>query len=285
MKKKKRKEIKKEFNLPRFFNLFSLILIVVLSILLSLIFTIYQKNMIINHSVEMAQSYAHHLNHEIAKNYKFDLVKHGNFMTIDKDRIRFKELDEIARTFLKNYENIFKIKIYDRKGLVIYSTAPDNIGEMAESENFRMALANVISSELTKKDNPLKDVTEKGKAYELDILEVYIPIMSNSDHDFGHDHLLESGIVTGVFEIYQDVTHMFKMVEAESSRISLYVFLAMTFLFMILHIIIKKADKIIKTKNQEIDAHNRVLEEAQEMIKDSIDEVIEHESFHVRFQG
>jgi diguanylate cyclase (GGDEF)-like protein len=284
MKKKKHKKIYKEFNLPRFFNLFSLLVIVIFSILLSFIFTYRQKNIIVDHSIEMAKSYAHHLNHEITENYNFDLVKYGSFKSIDKDRIRFNELDNIVRRFIKNYESIFKIKIYNREGLVIYSTDPDNIGGVTDSKNFRRALSNSIASELTKKENPLADKTEKGKAYELDILEVYVPTMSEPEHDYGHDHLHESVIITGVFEIYQDVTHMFKMVEEESKRISLYVFLAMTVLFFLLYAIVRKADGIISKKNEVINKHNNILEEAHARIRDSISEVIEHGSFHVRFQ-
>jgi diguanylate cyclase (GGDEF)-like protein len=205
-------------------------------------------------------------------------------MTIDKGKLRLHELDDIVREFIKNYDSIFKIKIYDRKGQVIYSTDPDNIGEMTDSRNFRNALANTISSELTKKENPLADKTERGKAYELDILEVYIPTMSETDHDYDHDHLYESAMITGVFEVYQDVTHMFKMVEKESHRISLYVFLAMTGLFFLLYVIVRKADGIISKKNEEINKHNNILEEAHTRIRESISEVIEHGSFHVRFQ-
>jgi diguanylate cyclase (GGDEF)-like protein len=56
-------------------------------------------------------------------------------------------------------------------------------------------------------------------------------------------------------------------------------------LFFLLHAIVKKADRIISRKNEEIDNYNRTLEQSQMRIKESINEVIEHGSFHVRFQG
>lgn len=283
--KNKGKKIKRDFNLPRFFNVFSLGIILLVSIALSVIFTMHQKSWIIDHSIRMAESYAYHLNNEIAEHYSFPLSRHGNSRTIDKESIKLNELDEVVSKFIKNYKNIFKIKIYNRNGIVVYSTDPENIGAKTDSENFSRALSNKISSEMTKKMNPLEDKTEKGKIYELDILEVYVPIISEIDHDSNHDNSDENVEITGVLEIYQDITHMIHTVEKESYTISLYVFLSMGTLFFLLHAIIKKADRIISKKNEEIDRYNMTLEKSQLRIRESINEVIEHGSFHVRFQG
>ena len=168
----------KDFNLPRFFKIFSLVIILSISTILSFVIAMHQKNQIIEHSALMANLYADILHYEIDNIYNFTLDKYGIFRTIDKDFIKSAELDKITRAFIERFDDIFKIKIYDRAGIVVYSTDKDDIGEKTDSNAFKMALENKIGSKLTKKNNPLEDITEKGNTYKLDILEVYIPMMS-----------------------------------------------------------------------------------------------------------
>jgi hypothetical protein len=274
------------FNLPRFFNIFSICMILILTILLSLMFMIWQKRLILDYAIKTAKSYAHQLNHEIIKELEFNVVEKGNYLTLDKENFEYEKLDIIIKDFLKNYEDIIKMKIFDRSGVIVFSTDIVDVGDVTDSENFKLALENNISSELTRKMQPIKsDTTEMGKLYKQDLLEVYVPIISTVEHDYSQDQPYEKSSIVGVLEIYKDMSPLFLKIEKESYRISLFVMLSMGLLSFLLHIVVKRADKIIKTKNEEIEKHNKELEEAQKKITESIDQVIKNESFHVRYKN
>jgi hypothetical protein len=186
------------FNLPRFFNIFSICMILILTILLSLMFMIWQKRLILDYAIKTAKSYAHQLNHEIIKELEFNVVEKGNYLTLDKENFEYEKLDIIIKDFLKNYEDIIKMKIFDRSGVIVFSTDIVDVGDVTDSENFKLALENNISSELTRKMQPIKsDTTEMGKLYKQDLLEVYVPIISTVEHDYSQDQPYEKSSIVG----------------------------------------------------------------------------------------
>jgi diguanylate cyclase (GGDEF)-like protein len=112
--------------------------------------------------------------------------------------------------------------------------------------------------------------------YNVDILEIYIPIYEKRKG-------IHYGKIIGAFEVYKDVSKFVHMAQVGGYTISTLFILSMCILFLILQMIIRKADRMIKSKNAEIKKYNSELEEAQNKITESINEVIEHESFHVRY--
>jgi diguanylate cyclase (GGDEF)-like protein len=114
------------------------------------------------------------------------------------------------------------------------------------------------------------------KIYKIDLLEVYVPIY-NKFHDG------TQGRVIGAFEIYKDQTALFGLMRQEFTKVPLLLIFAMSALYLFLQVVIRKADQIISEQKGKIGKHNAELREAQDKLSESIDEVIENESFHVRF--
>jgi diguanylate cyclase (GGDEF)-like protein len=265
------------FNLQKYFTLYSVVFFVLLTALLGLVFITHEKNILVNSAVSAAKEFALQLNYHIQEK---GIVP--NIMAIDIANIEgshdYEKLDKLIGEYLGEFPDILKIKIFDRTGRTIYSTDPETIGIVNTHEQLKMALTGQITSVLTRRMKPMStDNKETGKIYADDILEIYLPVYENKQ---GMD--LQEKVI-GAFEVYKDVSKVFYQAKRGGYMISLLFVLSMSILFLIWQMIIRKADRIIKLKNSEIKRYNKELEEAQHKITESIDEVIKHESFHVRY--
>ncbi len=149
----------------------TLVLTLLFGILFTLIFNSYMlpsfKDQIMKNTVNDAKKISHYL----IKEYK------------DEDRLA--ELN-----IIKKHLGIYKIKLFDPTGLTIFSTSKKNIGKINKHSHFQDIVA---------KGNSYYKIVKKGKKalegqyIELDIAEVYIPIMEN-------------GVFINAFEIYYDIS-------------------------------------------------------------------------------
>jgi signal transduction histidine kinase len=101
-------------------------------------------------------------------------------------------LDGVLRRLTANL-SVLKVKIYNPDGLTIYSSEHAQIGELhSNSKGLSLALGQQEpQSELSRKD---RFSAFSGEVFDLDLIETYVPVVN------------ETGITTGVFEVYLDVT-------------------------------------------------------------------------------
>jgi signal transduction histidine kinase len=99
---------------------------------------------------------------------------------------------------------IFKIKVFDLRGLTVYSSDPEMVGEdKSDQAGWQAAAAGRISSELSHREH-LR--TSGTFIHDRDMIQTFVPMT------------LPDGTVAGVFEIFSDVTDMLKQLEAASGR-------------------------------------------------------------------
>lgn len=269
----------RNFNLIRFFSVFSVLIIVVLTVFLSWLVYWQQKKALIEYSLSVAEKYAFELGNDINTSFNKMELKVSDFLQNSDSSSYKREMDKIAEYYVHRHEDIIKLKIFNTKGRTVYSTESSNIGIINTSPYLRLALNGETASTLTRRLSPNEsDITEKGKAYKIDLLEVYVPIYSYSGGK------LQDQII-GAFEIYKNESPLFSLMRQEFIKVPFLLLFAMGTLYMLLQIVIRKADRIIVEQNRKIEQHNAELREAQETITTSIDKVIEHESFDVRYEN
>ena len=236
-----------EFKLVRFFTTTSLIAFVVIAFLLGYVF----RTLSI---AGLLQAYeTEHVSHaQIIGNQMWDAdfgplvqTSAGKSAAALQAAASLPTLHQKLQLLLKGTK-IFKVKVYDLRGMTVYSTDFKQIGEdKSGNAGVKDGLRGVSSSELAHKD---QFSAFEGEVLERDLVETYVARYDP-----------HSGRVSGVFEIYGDAT----TVVAELGRRQWSMVASVTglllMLYVVLFIIVKRAQNII-------DGHNRDREAAQQAL-------------------
>lgn len=153
------------------------------------IYKIYSSHTITNAEEDAVQVCEALLKHEEVNILTGDRGK-GWTVTIPPEELP--QMDRRLREFLRPF-GIVKIKIYDERHTIVYSTDTAIIGKH-DKNNMRLAraLVGVVDSKLEASKDVL-DLAEE-KMIEVDVVETYVPIRANDER------------VVGAFEIYMDVS-------------------------------------------------------------------------------
>ncbi|MDP2862400.1 MAG: EAL domain-containing protein [Desulfobacterales bacterium] len=107
---------------------------------------------------------------------------------LTRDSLSNDSIIEIRK--LKEDFRLEKLKIFSKHGEIIFSTTPDEIGEINKNDYFYniVAKGNVFTKIVRKDSKSLE-----GRIVTADVVETYVPVLSD-------------GKFTGAFEIYYDIT-------------------------------------------------------------------------------
>jgi signal transduction histidine kinase len=151
---------------------------------------------------------------------------------------------------------VIRFKIYNRKGVVAFSSNPSQIGsDQSRNAGFMAAIGGTIASSLIYRDrfNPFDKITEEDN-----LLQSYIPVRNSPDQP-----------VQGVFEIYTDVNQMVRENEYFLFIILLGGELIMATLFAALVLVVRRANQHLDKQQQGIRKRAATLEILSNRLLDS----------------
>jgi diguanylate cyclase (GGDEF)-like protein len=121
--------------------------------------------------------------------------------------------------------NVVKVKMYDLRGLTVFSTDPRQIGEdKSDNPGFLRARDGYPASEITYRDR--FDAWE-GAISERNIISTYVPV-----------HVDEATPVEAVFEVYSDVTELVERMQASQRKIIAGVLGAMALVWLVVQLML-----------------------------------------------
>ncbi|MFZ4479216.1 MAG: diguanylate cyclase domain-containing protein [Rhodoferax sp.] len=227
-----------DFKLLRYFASASLVAFVVAAILLGYVFRAQSIGGL------LAVYEGEHVNHaQIIANQMWErnfgpliLAREGKSDAELKALPQMPALHQEVLGLLKGTK-IFKIKVYDLKGITVYSTELRQIGE-DKSANAGVidGLRGLKSSELVHRN---QFSAFEGEVQQRDLVESYIP---------RYDPV--SGTVSGVFEIYGDATEMLAEIGKRQWILVLAVMTLLSLLYLALSTIVKRAQDHIAEQNR-----------------------------------
>ena len=192
----------------------------------------------------------------------------------------FKELDAKVYDSMKR-STVFKIKVFDMRGITLYSSEHKQIGEdKSTNAGWKGASQGKPTSELTHRD---KFSAFEGTVENRDLISSYLPVIQP-----GTDKIV------GVFEVYSDVTPFLEQikktsglikksadtnqqkvaveaqaaqesVDASSTRVLAIVVILLGILFAALFTIVRRAEKIIKSQEKDRENAQQQLAQSEKM--------------------
>lgn len=151
-------------------------------------------------------------------------------------------LSEVRRDAL-----VVKVKLYNRRGMIAYSTERSQIGQnQAGNSGFMSAVNGRVSSTLK-----YHDVFSRfaDTAADANLMQTYIPVRNAA-----------TGSIEGVFEIYTDVTPLVSANERAVFVILAGVGLILMALYTVLILVIRRARRVIESQQNTISERTAALE-------------------------
>jgi len=144
-------------------------------------------------------------------------------------------------------QSVVRLKIYNRQGVVVFSTKPSQIGnDSSRNQGFIAAINGGVGNSLIYHDtfNSFDGTTEEDN-----LMQTYIPIRASPAEP-----------IRGVFELYADVNSLVHQTERTEFIIMAGAILILSALYVVLVLIVRHANTTIKLQQRTIRERTETLE-------------------------
>jgi diguanylate cyclase (GGDEF)-like protein len=221
------------FRLGRYFSISSLIGVVIVIAVLSFFYRYTAVNILVEHetraNTKLTQVFANIVWSKYAR-----FIQESSALSKQELLLR-PEIAELQHDILQlvSGSSITDIKIFNLKGMTIFSTRSENLGKYVTTS------AGFITA---RTGNSVSDLTYNNEAHgygqetvDRDLLSTYLPLRASDDNS-----------IQGVFELYSDVTTLVDYIRRTQENVVGGVFVTLMLLYLFLQLIVKRADRVIQ---------------------------------------
>ncbi|WP_157861440.1 two-component system sensor histidine kinase NtrB [Desulfurivibrio alkaliphilus] len=233
----------KPFRLVKFFSFTSLAVFLVFALVLSLLISDYAKRTLLERSEAYALVVTENLSHQVFQQFVVPTVLHYG-----KIALRTPEQHQLLDAVVRNTTygmRIQAVTIYDsRENIISYSTDGEKIGQRdAGGREYRQALSGESSSRLVTEGGPWGVLPWLTPATSQ--LHTFIPFIQYTPMEDKPD------IIMGVIEVVQDLSEDMEAIARFQGAVILISMLMMTALFLVLRVIVGRAERIMEARAEE----------------------------------
>ncbi len=234
---------KKPFRLVKFFSFTSLVVFLVFTLALSWLISNYAKRVLLERSEAYALVVTENLSHQVFQQFVVPTVLHYGRIALRTPE-QHQLLDAVVRDTTYGMR-IQTVTIYDsRENIISYSTDSEMIGKKdVGGEEYQNALAGESASRLVTEGGPwgvLPWVTPATSQ-----LHTYIPFIQYTPLEDKPD------IIMGVIEVVQDLSEDMEAIARFQGAVILISMLIMSSLFIVLRVIVGRAEGIMEKRAEE----------------------------------
>src|SRR3989338_111876 len=247
------------FKLLRYFSITSFIAIGVVAALLGMFY----RRIAVGNLLELGESNNVALTQSLANDLWLQFAPFVTSVSgLNGDQLRAHPVTSVLRKAVQMHMSgipVVKIKIYNLSGLTVFSTEEKQIGEdKSNNAGYLSARSGKVASELTHRDtfSAFEQTIENR-----DLISSYIPVRRS-----------EGGSVEGVFELYYDVTPFLQKIKQTQEVVVIGVVLLLGFLYGVLFLIVRRADRIIKRQDGERSHYLEEIQRAKETLEQRVTE-------------
>ncbi len=226
------------FRLTRTFSLTSLVAIVTITAALGWLYRSESIRTLIAHETRANTALAQAVSNVLSSGFPGFLERAApRPAEAAAGRSEIGRLDRELRQRLEGLR-IVRLKIYDLRGVTLYSSDAVQIGDdQSGNAGFQAARAGAAVSELAVRDHFSafdREIADRS------LLSSYVPIRARPE-----------GAVVGVFELYTDVTDVLSGINAAGLRLTTVVAALMTGLYLFLLGVVRRADRVIREQEED----------------------------------
>lgn len=256
-----KKTKKQPFELLRYFSITSLTIFLITTVTLGAFYR--------HHSIQDLIKFGEKQNIYLGKLFSNSLgTDLGYYIDIsenmDEEELRnafyLETLTKTAQTQMEGL-SVVKVKVFNLNGIIMFSTDRQDIGEIRENiKGFEGAKQGQFITQLTTKDN-YADFS--NNIQDREVLSTYLPIQNQSNGEK----------IEGVFEIYSDVTPLVNKIKITQRNVILGVVIILLLVYIILFLIVKNADHLIKKQHRFLKASELQLTEKTRSLEKALKEL------------